>query len=97
MVIYFLQRINPPVLPVLHEKLRQRTNASSVSSDSTKKLPMKKSKNKKQSAAANETSTTDNELYDDIDLSDSVDEALSQKNFENFKRNLQDYVIDSLY
>ncbi len=58
---------------------------------------MKKSKNKKQSAAANETSTTDNELYDDIDLSDSVDEALSQKNFENFKRNLQDYVIDSLY
>jgi hypothetical protein len=93
MVIYFLQHLNPPVLPVLHEKLKQRTKVDITGSESKKKSSKKSKRqvsNKNQSAADN--STTDNELYDDIDLNESSDEALNEKNFEILKKNLQNYV-----
>ena len=93
MSIYFLQQLNPPVLPILHEIIDSKkvnsskkmheltaTTKRTISTSETNKSPVKKEKQRNKSKNLNES--LDEPEYDHDTIG----------NFNVFKRNLKDYV-----
>lgn len=98
MAIYFLQKINPPVLPVLHETINSSKNSllnaktnltnnkSKVKSVSLCEDFLSENQPQKQVINTNEDSSEQSDS-DDLDQ-DRVD----VKNFDIFKKNIQSYL-----
>lgn len=95
MVVYFLQQLRPPVLPVLHEIIDSKSIQSSGLDADAGKKPAKsrgktlKSRNPNTSGDVEE----DDEDLDEIFSMDNDDEAATKLNFDVFKTNLTNYVI----
>jgi hypothetical protein len=95
MIIYFLQKINPPVLPVLQEIVDFKTlNTNSSTRPINNNKPSKKSK-KRTGNSNNENIFTDelNDLDEDELLQlEKEDERFSKQDFNIFKTNLKHFV-----
>lgn len=98
MTIYFLQRLNPPVLPVLHELLgpKKPSRSAKVSMCKAGEADIIKASPKTEPISPRKKDSDDSEdSSSDLDeLSDveEVDEKNRSENFEVFQRKLHDYV-----
>lgn len=95
MVIYFLQKINPPVLPVLQEIVDFKTLKTNSSIRPINNNKHSKKSKKRTGNSNNENIFTDelNDLDEDELLQlEKEDERFSKQDFNIFKTNLKNFV-----